>query len=120
MKLSSNILTLLLALGFISMFAIGIASNQVNDSQNTDSTVENSVILTTSNSDNYCCPPGWVFFNLEEFPEDPALKWDVNEDMSVCFKGPWIGSKTPKGKGNDPLYEQSNVKDNNYPCKDLP
>ena len=118
MKLSFKILTLLLTFGCISIFALGITSNQVNTSTDTDDAIENSVIFTTSSFDNNCCPPGWVYFDLEEWPDDPALKWDVNEDMAVCFKGPWVGSKTPKGKGNDPLYEQSNVKDNNYPCKE--
>lgn len=65
-----------------------------------------------------CCPPKWHLFDLNEWIGiDPALKWDVNEDGFVCFKGVWLDDNTPQGNGNDPLYEQSNVKDNNYPCK---
>ena len=38
--------------------------------------------------------------------------------INVHFKGVWLGDSTPQGKGNDSLYEQRNVKDNNYPCRD--
>ncbi len=64
--------------------------------------------------DQCCCPPGWTVVGL--FPGDPATPWDNNGDGFICSKGAWLGDETPKGKGNDPLFDQSNVKDNNNPC----
>ena len=78
----------------------------------------NSDIIIVGNGDNRCCPPNWHLFSLAGFPDDPALKWDKNGDYWVCFKGGWLGDDTPKGTGNDPLFTQSNVKDNNNPCED--
>ncbi len=65
---------------------------------------------------NTCCPPNWTPWLL--FGNDPALKWDKNGDNIICFKGAWVGNSTPNGNGNDPLFTQSNCKDNNNPCDD--
>jgi len=63
------------------------------------------------------CPPNWVLIDLNEWPDDPALFWDKNGDKFVCFKGVDWGGTTPKGKGNDPMWSMSNVKDNNNPLR---
>lgn len=65
------------------------------------------------NENNCCCPTGWIISPLipEEFLGHPdgAGKWDNNGDGWICFKN-------HPGNGNDPEFNNSNVKDNNNPC----
>lgn len=61
-----------------------------------------------------CCPAYWALAYLA--PNDPAKFYDNNEDGLICWKFSAIGTGTPLGQGNDPLFFQSNVKDNNSRC----
>jgi len=107
-----TVLLLGLALAFFVMMSF------TRSTENTIQVSSESVI--SPDNDNCCCPPNWTLFWIDAtlYPDDPALKWDNNGDWYVCFKGEWVGNDTPNGNGNDPLYSQSNVKDNNQPCKD--
>lgn len=101
-----------LAIGLMIAFTLTLTSNDAV-AANDEVTVTNYANLVPASS-NACCPPGWTIYWV--CCGDPALKWDKNGDSYVCFKGVWLGGDTPQGKGNDPLFDQSNVKDNNNPC----
>ncbi|BDS12834.1 hypothetical protein [Aureispira anguillae] len=109
MKFLKKGFPIFLALTLASIFAMSFATknNEVSP------TVTNSEL--TANSNNTCCPDKWTRLSISS--SDPAIKWDINGDNYVCFKGTWIGGgTTPQGNGNDPLFDESNVKDNNNPC----
>jgi hypothetical protein len=108
-----KVFTAILSLALVSTLLMSFVSN------NQDETQTNNMEISTlnGNDSNCCCPPGWLPTSL--FPDDPAAKWDRNDDGLLCFKSGDPDSPTgttPQGNGNDPLFTQSNVKDNNQPC----
>lgn len=79
-----------------------------------NSYVENDIIDVQeasfrTNDANCCCPPRYHPTPLEE--DDPGAQYDINGDGWICYK-----DIKGNGHGNDPLYEQSSIKDNNQPC----
>jgi hypothetical protein len=61
------------------------------------------------NGTNCCCPPHFHPVPLEG-DDDPAAHYDNNADGWICWK------PVNNGHGNDPLYDNGVVKDNNQPC----
>lgn len=100
----------LLTLALVAFLSMSFTTDHAKANANTVN------IDSPSASNNTCCPPNWTAVSL--FTGDPALKWDNNGDGVICFKGAWLGNSTPQGNGNDPLFTQSNCKDNNNPCGD--
>ena len=105
-----------LALALLFVLTVSFTTDVNETPQSDQMLLTNSDMIMDGNGDNRCCPPNWTRVFI--FNNDPAIKWDNNGDNLVCFKGAWLGDDTPKGKGNDPLFTQSNVKDNNNPCED--
>jgi hypothetical protein len=118
MKTIKKFISMFVAIVIMALIIVGCEfADFALDNQNLSIENNEQVFDNQKASNNTCCPPGWTLIDDNEFPEDPALKWDVNGDGFLCFKGEWLGDETPNGNGNDPLFTQSNVKDNNNPCK---
>lgn len=102
-------ITLLFA-AFALLFLVSFSSKNEAATQNDG--IETAKMV--GNNNNCCCPTGWFVSPL--IPEeilghpDGAGKWDNNGDGWICFK-------IHPGNGNDPEFNNSNVKDNNNPCK---
>ena len=105
-----------LALALIFVLTMSFTTNVNEILQSDQMTLTNSNMIVDGNDNKCCCPPNWFLTPLLE--DDPAEKWDNNRDGWICFKSEGIGNDTPHGNGNDPLFDQSNVKDNNNPCDD--
>ena len=100
----------LLTLALVAFLSMSFTTEHAKANSNTVN------IEAAAPGNNTCCPPNWLVTPL--FPNDPAAKWDNNGDGLICFKASAFGTGTPNGNGNDPAFDESNVKDNNNPCKD--
>lgn len=98
----------LLTLALVALFSMSFSTDYAKANANTVN------IEAAALDNNTCCPTNWFLVGL--FPDDPAAQWDINGDGLICWKADLFGTGTPKGNGNDPLFNQSNVKDNNNPC----